>query len=117
VRLLESFVFHFVDVKRDFLIRFSKLSFFFVLFQNCFTDAFMKEKLHQLSKDNDRYTPLTGLYANAAAANSSSLDCLNLIVQSISTTLSTQASLQTTVSTSGNAATTTATALLQKCDM
>uniref|UniRef100_A0A336M158 CSON006240 protein n=1 Tax=Culicoides sonorensis TaxID=179676 RepID=A0A336M158_CULSO len=48
-----------------------------------YSSAYLKEKLQQLSKDSDRFTPITGY--SPATANSSSLDCLNLIVQSINT--------------------------------
>ncbi|XP_050082706.1 myogenic-determination protein [Anopheles aquasalis] len=56
-------------------------------YMNCCTNSYLRERLGQLGKDNDRYSPLTGYSQTSAsgAVNGSSLDCLNLIVQSITT--------------------------------
>ncbi|XP_035780663.1 myogenic-determination protein-like [Anopheles albimanus] len=56
-------------------------------YMNCCTSSYLRERLGQLGKDNDRYSPLTGYSQTSAsgAVNGSSLDCLNLIVQSITT--------------------------------
>ncbi|XP_062555138.1 myogenic-determination protein [Armigeres subalbatus] len=51
-------------------------------YMNCCSNSYLRERLHQLSKDSDRYSPITG-HTPSSAANGSSLDCLNLIVQSI----------------------------------
>ncbi|XP_063706523.1 myogenic-determination protein [Culicoides brevitarsis] len=64
---------------------------------NC-SNAYLKEKLQQLSKDTDRFTPITGYSpsSSASTANNSSLDCLSLIVQSINTPASLPAANTTT---------------------
>ncbi|XP_053698635.1 myogenic-determination protein [Sabethes cyaneus] len=59
-------------------------------YMSCCSNSYLRERLHQLSKDSDRYSPITGHTPASAAANGSSLDCLNLIVQSI-TNVSTMA--------------------------
>ncbi|XP_021694072.1 myogenic-determination protein [Aedes aegypti] len=51
-------------------------------YMNCCSNSYLRERLHQLSKDSDRYSPITG-HTPSSTANGSSLDCLNLIVQSI----------------------------------
>uniref|UniRef100_A0A182JR84 Uncharacterized protein n=1 Tax=Anopheles christyi TaxID=43041 RepID=A0A182JR84_9DIPT len=53
---------------------------------NCCSNSYLRERLGQLGKDNDRYSPLTGYNqtSTSASVTGSSLDCLNLIVQSIS---------------------------------
>uniref|UniRef100_A0A182MQ57 Uncharacterized protein n=1 Tax=Anopheles culicifacies TaxID=139723 RepID=A0A182MQ57_9DIPT len=53
---------------------------------NCCSNSYLRERLGQLGKDNDRYSPLAGYNQSSTAASisGSSLDCLNLIVQSIS---------------------------------
>ncbi|XP_052867862.1 myogenic-determination protein [Anopheles cruzii] len=53
---------------------------------NCCSNSYLRERLGQLGKDNDRYSPLTGFNSTttSGSVNGSSLDCLNLIVQSIS---------------------------------
>ncbi|KAL1395170.1 hypothetical protein pipiens_011439 [Culex pipiens pipiens] len=51
-------------------------------YMNCCSNSYLRERLHQLSKDSDRYSPITGHHPSNSA-NGSSLDCLNLIVQSI----------------------------------
>uniref|UniRef100_A0A182PGK4 Myogenic determination factor 5 domain-containing protein n=1 Tax=Anopheles epiroticus TaxID=199890 RepID=A0A182PGK4_9DIPT len=54
---------------------------------NCCSNSYLRERLGQLGKDNDRYSPLAGYNqpsGSSASATGSSLDCLNLIVQSIS---------------------------------
>uniref|UniRef100_A0A182Q449 Uncharacterized protein n=1 Tax=Anopheles farauti TaxID=69004 RepID=A0A182Q449_9DIPT len=53
---------------------------------NCCSTSYLRERLGQLGKDNDRYSPLTGYGQTSASGtvSGSSLDCLNLIVQSIS---------------------------------
>ncbi|GAB0092457.1 Myogenic-determination protein [Sergentomyia squamirostris] len=52
-------------------------------YMNCCPGSYLKERLHQLAKDSDRFTPIAGYITNGSA-NGSSLECLNLIVQSIS---------------------------------
>ncbi|XP_053670079.1 myogenic-determination protein [Anopheles nili] len=55
-------------------------------YMNCCSNSYLRERLGQLGKDNDRYSPLAG-YGQAPTSGTvsgSSLDCLNLIVQSIS---------------------------------
>lgn len=53
-------------------------------YMNCCSNSYLRERLHQLSKDSsDRYSPITGHHPSSSSANGSSLDCLNLIVQSI----------------------------------
>ncbi|XP_059620923.1 myogenic-determination protein [Phlebotomus argentipes] len=51
-------------------------------YMNCCPGSYLKERLHQLAKDTDRFTPIAGYITNGSA-NGSSLECLNLIVQSI----------------------------------
>ncbi|XP_055677869.1 myogenic-determination protein [Lutzomyia longipalpis] len=51
-------------------------------YMNCCPGSFLKERLHQLTKDTDRFTPIAG-YISTGNVNGSSLECLNLIVQSI----------------------------------
>ncbi|XP_053658275.1 myogenic-determination protein [Anopheles marshallii] len=55
-------------------------------YMNCCSNSYLRERLGQLGKDNDRYSPLTGYNqtSTSASISGSSLDCLNLIVQSIS---------------------------------
>ncbi|CAO1436681.1 unnamed protein product [Diamesa hyperborea] len=50
-------------------------------YMNCYTGNYLRERLQQLTKDSERFTPITGYNSTI---NGSSLDCLNLIVQSIS---------------------------------
>ncbi|XP_055617981.1 myogenic-determination protein [Toxorhynchites rutilus septentrionalis] len=72
-------------------------------YMNCCSNSYLRERLHQLSKDSDRYSPITGHTPSSAAANGSSLDCLNLIVQSI-----TNVTAAATAATTGAASATTA---------
>uniref|UniRef100_A0A182SRN2 Uncharacterized protein n=1 Tax=Anopheles maculatus TaxID=74869 RepID=A0A182SRN2_9DIPT len=64
----------------------STSSFSSSVLRNCCSNSYLRERLGQLGKDNDRYSPLTGYNqtSTSASVSGSSLDCLNLIVQSIS---------------------------------
>ncbi|KAG5671768.1 hypothetical protein PVAND_001946 [Polypedilum vanderplanki] len=51
-------------------------------YMNCYAGNYLKERLSHLGKDSEKFTPITTFNFNSPV-NGSSLDCLNLIVQSI----------------------------------
>jgi len=50
-------------------------------YMNCYSGNYLKERLQHFQRDNDKFTPIIGFNS---PVNGSSLDCLSLIVQSIS---------------------------------
>lgn len=58
---------------------------------NSYTGCYLREKLHQFTKDADRYTPISEY--SQSPINGSSLECLNLIVQSINSATDTNFTL------------------------
>lgn len=47
-----------------------QFSFSLTLSQNCCSNSYLRERLHQLSKDSDRYSPITGKFGAFIAAQS-----------------------------------------------
>ncbi|XP_055848254.1 myogenic-determination protein isoform X1 [Episyrphus balteatus] len=69
---------------------------------NSYTDSYFREKLQHFNKDSDRYTPISE-FDSTSSANGSSLECLNLIVQSINKNTSSSSSASSSSSLSSSA--------------